>query len=115
MHGTEVTYSNLIVVNQLNECEFACPGDSGAPVFVKDGDGENVCIGLLLGGIPGCGPYYVIPIEKILNDIGITKLKSFSPSNAELGRSIEKVEQNINKKIDKLEQKIVELLLKRST
>ncbi|XP_052247514.1 uncharacterized protein LOC127855751 isoform X1 [Dreissena polymorpha] len=72
---------------------FAVSGDSGAPVFVIDGDGELVCVGIVSGGINQSPNVMVTPIAAILEEFGISKLKSFTPDLEQMKQNIEQIYQ----------------------
>ncbi|KAH3755894.1 uncharacterized protein LOC127848290 [Dreissena polymorpha] len=109
--GYSFNMYNQIQVKPLTP-KFATEGDSGAPVFVKDGDGQNACIGIVLGGRSD-GVIYVTPITRIIQELGITQLKSFSQNVSKISSDLEIVKQDVsilNRKVDTLNSNIEAVL-----
>ncbi|KAH3873665.1 hypothetical protein DPMN_036902 [Dreissena polymorpha] len=103
----EVLGYKFVIYNQLNVKSFtdlfAKPGDSGSPVFVKDGDGEPACIGIVVGGRTCDGVVYVTPINTILQELGISQLKSFIANRFErLEAKVNSIDQKLDFLITKL-------------
>ncbi|XP_052240251.1 uncharacterized protein LOC127850895 isoform X4 [Dreissena polymorpha] len=103
----EVLGYKFVIYNQLNVKSsthlFAKPGDSGSPVFVKDGDGEPACIGIVVGGRTCDGVVYVTPINTILQELGISQLKSFVANRFErLEAKVNSIDQKLDFLITKL-------------
>ncbi|XP_052282473.1 uncharacterized protein LOC127879571 isoform X2 [Dreissena polymorpha] len=73
---------------------FATNGDSGAPVFVKDGDGQLACVGIIVGGTTD-GMVYVTPVTRILQEFGISQLKTFIPNIADLAKDIHSIKRTL--------------------
>ncbi|XP_053378859.1 uncharacterized protein LOC128548343 [Mercenaria mercenaria] len=77
----EVTLYNQLEVRSVPDangrtCDFADFGDSGSLVFMKGEDDEYVCVGMLEGGTSD-GTVVVTPIAPILEQLDLSKLKSF--------------------------------------
>ncbi|XP_052242057.1 uncharacterized protein LOC127852212 [Dreissena polymorpha] len=106
------TICNQVRVQSQSGNLFVNMGDSGAPVFVKDGDGQLACIGIIVGGRASDGVVYVTPITRILQERGISKLKSFVPNFVEMANDIQTIKnrmehfdtvlQRINEKLDSI-------------
>ncbi|KAH3726954.1 hypothetical protein DPMN_052835 [Dreissena polymorpha] len=106
------TICNQVRVQSQSGHLFANIGDSGAPVFVKDGDGQLACIGIIVGGRASDGVVYVTPITRILQELGISKLKSFVPNFVEMANDVQTIKnrmehfdtvlQKINEKLDSI-------------
>jgi hypothetical protein len=66
-------YQNLIVIkSEKSDVPFCCRGDSGSLIY----DDKGYAVGLLIGGIESQNIGYALPIEPILNRLGIQLILS---------------------------------------
>ncbi|WAR30317.1 hypothetical protein MAR_032859, partial [Mya arenaria] len=89
----QVIQMKLYEVTSNDERSFACPGDSGALVFLEKDDLD--CVGVIEGGFKGGGPVFVSPINSILKHCNVTQLKSFYPSQGEMAASISELQTQV--------------------
>ncbi|XP_052789863.1 uncharacterized protein LOC128224166 [Mya arenaria] len=101
----QVMQMNLHQVTSIDEIPFACPGDSGALVFLDRED--LVCVGVIEGGFEGGGPVFVSPINSILKHCNVTQLKSFYPTQGEMAASISELQKQITKNNQQWRQTLV--------
>ncbi|XP_053379965.1 uncharacterized protein LOC128548621 [Mercenaria mercenaria] len=77
----KVTLYNQLEVRSVSDTSgFADFGDSGSLVFMKGEHDEYVCVGMLEGGTSD-GTAVVTPISPILEQLDVSKLKSFKKEN----------------------------------
>ncbi|WAR30319.1 hypothetical protein MAR_032861, partial [Mya arenaria] len=106
----QVVQYNLHEVTSTDDNHFACPGDSGALVFLEKED--LVCVGVIEGGFEGGGPVFVSPINPILKQCNVTQLKSFYPTHGEMAASISEMQKQITKHERTMETNFSEILHK---
>ncbi|KAH3726715.1 hypothetical protein DPMN_052584 [Dreissena polymorpha] len=93
----ELTLYNQLRIDPTETTEpFADFGDSGAPVFVIDGDGQPVCVGIVAGGISDSRTVMVTPITVILEELGISKFKTFKPNLEKLQQDMHAIKHQLS-------------------
>lgn len=92
--SAEIILYNQVEIQPMSGT-FADFGDSGAPVFVIDGDGELVCVGIVSGGINQSQNVMITPMTVILEEFGISKLKTFTPNLELMEQRIEQLVQGL--------------------